>query len=109
MADDNNAIRCAAAEIVARLYDRKDVRQLSILKGQVDASLRTLGQDGEWKIAQSLNNFVQLCATWACTVQQNSVRPGLKFVVVDCDGEVICEGATPEEAAAEAIRFIENR
>jgi hypothetical protein len=109
MSDKNNALRCAAAEIVAQLYALKDDRQLNLLKGQVDASLRTLGQDGEWKIAESLNNFVQLAATYACSVVQNSIFGRPKFAVLDCDGELFAEGNTPEEAAAEAIRAIENR
>lgn len=61
------------------------------------------------RLRRSLDNFTELAATWACTVQQENTPPGRRFVVVDCDGEVLCEGRTPEEAAAEAIRFIANR
>jgi hypothetical protein len=61
------------------------------------------------KTKRALNDFVELCKTWGCTVGKNSIVGRPKFCVLDVDGEILTEGNSPEEAARKAIQWIENR
>jgi len=38
----DNALRCIAAEIIVKLYEKKNTNQLILLREQINASIKTL-------------------------------------------------------------------